>query len=33
MSYKRIDRKPALVFGIFLAKRMAYASKLAAFPS
>lgn len=29
MPYKRIDRKPALVFDIFLPKRMAYASKLA----
>jgi hypothetical protein len=29
VSYKRIDRKPALVFDIFLPKRMSYASKLA----
>lgn len=29
MSYKRLDRKPALVFDIFLPKRMSYASKLA----
>lgn len=29
MTYKRIARKPALVFDIFLPKRMAYASKLA----